>query len=75
MVSNPNFIIIPQNGIELVTNNGEEDGPINNAYLSAIDGNGQEDLYYGYDNDDQATPSGENSYLKSFYSIILFYVK
>jgi hypothetical protein len=27
----------------------------NIEYLKAIDANGQEDLFYGYDNDDQAT--------------------
>jgi len=46
-----NFAIIPQNGIELVTENGEEDGAISQAYLNAIDGNGQEDLLFGYDNE------------------------
>ncbi|MCD4732322.1 MAG: endo alpha-1,4 polygalactosaminidase [Bacteroidales bacterium] len=66
---NSNFLIIPQNGIELVTNNGEDDGNPQVAYLNAIDGNGQEDLFFGYDNDDQATPSNENSYLKIFLDI------
>ena len=63
---NPNFFIIPQNGIELVISNGEEDGTLNTSYLNAIDGNGQEDLFYGYVNDDQATPTNENSYLRTF---------
>ena len=66
---NSNFLIIPQNGIELVTNNGEDDGNPQVAYLNAIDGNGQEDLFFGYDNDDQATPGNENSYLKTFLDI------
>jgi len=65
-INNPDFFIIPQNGIELVTSNGEEDGSLHTAYLSAIDGNGQEDLFYGYDNDDQATPTDDNTYLKTF---------
>lgn len=56
------FIIIPQNGIELVTINGEESDSLANSYLSAIDGNGQEDLFYGYDNDDQATSTEDNTY-------------
>jgi len=64
--NNPDFFIIPQNGIELVTTNGEEDGSLHTGYLSAIDGNGQEDLFYGYDIDDQATPTDENNYLKTF---------
>lgn len=66
---NPNFNIIPQNGIELVTSNGDISGQPNTAYLNAIDANGQEDLLYGYDNDDQATPSATVSYLKNFLNI------
>jgi cysteinyl-tRNA synthetase len=65
-INNPDFVIIPQNGIELVTSNGEESGPPNTAYINAIDGNGQEDLFYGYVNDDEATPTIDNSYLRSF---------
>lgn len=63
---NPNFNIIPQNGIELVSSNGDTSGQPNTAYLNAIDANGQEDLFYGYDADDQATPSATISYLKDF---------
>lgn len=66
---NPNFLIIPQNGIELVSNNGEETGQPHTNYLNAIDSNGQEDLFYGYDNDNQATPSNVNNYLKAFLNI------
>ncbi len=63
---NSNFFIIPQNGIELVSSNGQEDGTPNTTYISAIDGNGQEDLFYGYNNDDEATPIINNSYLRTF---------
>ncbi len=63
------FFIIPQNGIELVTTKGEEDGAPATAYLNAIDANGQEDLLFGYDNDDQATPAETVSYLKSYLDI------
>ena len=66
---NSNFLIIPQNGIELVTTNGEETGSPDMAYLSAIDGNGQEDLFYGYDNDDQLTSTSDNKYLRSFLDV------
>lgn len=64
--SNSNFFIVPQNGIELVTSSGKEDGSLNTPYLNAIDANGQEDLFYGYVNDDQATPAKDNSYLRTF---------
>jgi cysteinyl-tRNA synthetase len=65
-LNNPNFLIIPQNGIELVTSDGNEDGSLANDYLSAIDGHGQEDLFYGYNNDDEATPAEDNTYLRIF---------
>lgn len=64
-----NFIIIPQNGQELVTENGEEDGSPATRYLQAIDGAGREDLFYGYDDDDQATPAGEQDYMVAFLDI------
>jgi len=63
------FLIIPQNGIELVTDDGTQTGSPSTTYLTAIDGNGQEDLLYGYDNDDQATPSSVSNYLKAFLDI------
>ncbi len=66
---NPKFNIIPQNGIELVSSTGESSGTPNTAYLNAIDGNGQEDLFYGYDNDNQETPAATVNYLKSFLTI------
>lgn len=66
---NINFLIIPQNGIELVSSNGDTDGqPVMN-YLNAIDGNGQEDLFYGYNNDNQASPSSESAYLMALLNI------
>jgi cysteinyl-tRNA synthetase len=63
------FLIIPQNGIELVSENGEEDGPPSIQYLQAIDGNGQEDLFYGYRRDDRETPGNESDYLICFLDI------
>jgi cysteinyl-tRNA synthetase len=61
-----NFFIVPQNGIELVSNNGAENGTPDSSYLDAIDGNGQEDLFFGYDNDNVSTPTAKNSYLRTF---------
>jgi cysteinyl-tRNA synthetase len=60
------FMVIPQNGIELVSANGEADGPLSTAYAETINGHGQEDLFYGYDHDDRPTPDKENQYLRSF---------
>lgn len=65
----PDFNIIPQNGIELVSSNADASGQPHTAYLNAIDGNGQEDLLYGYDNDDQATSNTVREYLKDFLNI------
>ena len=65
-LSDPDFIIIPQNGIELITVNGEEDGSLSESYSEAIDGHGQEDLFYGYNDDDKATPAEDNAYLRTF---------
>jgi cysteinyl-tRNA synthetase len=59
------FLIIPQNGIELVSTGNDGQGPPHEAYLDAIDGNGQEDLFYGYNKDDNATPTAESEYLIS----------
>jgi cysteinyl-tRNA synthetase, unknown class len=66
---NPDFLIIPQNGIELVTENGEADGPPASVYLDAIDANGQEDLFYGYNRDDHPTAEEDKDYLVSFLNI------
>ncbi len=62
----PEFIVIPQNGVELITLNGEPDGEIANDYVDAIDGQGQEDLFYGYIEDNQPTPEEESQWLISF---------
>jgi cysteinyl-tRNA synthetase len=62
----PNFIIIPQNGIELITGSGESHTALKTDYLNAIDGVGQEDLFYGYASDNQPTASSESDYLTAF---------
>jgi cysteinyl-tRNA synthetase len=63
------FIIIPQNGQELVTDNGDTDGNPVISYLNAIDGAGREDLFFGYDNDDEATPKIEKDYMLVFLDV------
>lgn len=65
----PGFVIIPQNGANLVTIDGNEDGSPETTYLSAIDGVGREDLFYGYSSDNQASPTSESDYLISFLDI------
>lgn len=63
---NSNFAIIPQNGAEIVSTNGSNTGSPKVEYINAIDGIGQEDLFYGYNNDDEATPSEDNAWIRSF---------
>jgi cysteinyl-tRNA synthetase len=58
-----NFIIIPQNGQELITNTGDANGNPYIDYLNAIDATGREDFFYGYYNDDEATPVDEKQFL------------
>lgn len=60
------FIIIPQNGIEIVSLNGKPDGPLAESYLSRISGVAQKDLFFGYDNDDELTPVSERNYLLNY---------
>lgn len=67
--TNPGFAIIPQNGIELVSETNDAFGNPSLAYLNAIDANGQEDLFFGYDNDDIATPVSVSNYLNGFLAI------
>ncbi len=64
--SAPGFIVIPQNGQELLTLDGEPEGPLATEYIQAIDGQGREDLFYGYDHDDVATPEDEIAWMAGF---------
>ena len=52
----PGFLIIPQNGHNLLTSDGTKDGAPVLDYIVAIDGVGREDLFYGFTGDDEATP-------------------
>lgn len=45
----PGFMIFPQNGAELASRIPE--------FLDIVDGIGQEDIYYGYEEDDEPTPA------------------
>lgn len=62
----PGFIVIPQNGQELLTLDGTADGPLAADYAAAITGQGREDLFYGYDADNVATPAADRDYLLEF---------
>lgn len=64
----PNFQIIPQNGVELICTDGTSKGQFASEYISAIDGQGQEDLFFGYTSDNKPTPKSTTDYLKSYLS-------
>ena len=63
---NLDFIVIPQNGIELISSDGTAGASLEMDYINAIDGVGQEDLFYGYTRDDRETPENETEYLLEF---------
>lgn len=69
--NNSNFLVIPQNGIELVSLHGQSLDQSHESYLDAIDGCGQEGLFYGYENDNQKTSSDDTAYLRGYLSIAL----
>jgi len=53
---NTQFLIIPQNGQELLTTDGNSNGQVSTSYINSIDGVGREDLFYGYTADNTPTP-------------------
>ncbi|TND08060.1 MAG: glycoside hydrolase [Bacteroidetes bacterium] len=67
----PGFIIIPQNGHQLISSDGSPGGTAVTDYLNAIDGLGREDLFYGYDADDAATPGPESDEMKAMMDMAL----
>lgn len=65
---NPDFLVVPQNGIMLLgdpQSNGNGLNP-NKKYLNAIDGIGRESVFYGYNEDNQATPDEARNYINHF---------
>lgn len=66
---NPDFIIIPQNGQELLTSGGHPDDPVVQDYIAAIGGVGREDLFFGYDDDNVATDEKDTEYMASLLDI------
>src|SRR6185503_19734624 len=54
----PGFLIVPQDGLSLLTTTGDSTSPVVASYMQAINGVAQEEVYYGYDNnDDDPTPA------------------
>ena len=65
---NPEFIVIPQNGNELLTLDGKLGSAPAADYIRAIDGIGREDLFYGYTADNQETPAEAIRYMPVSYT-------
>lgn len=63
---NPDFVVIPQNGAELVSITGDDEGLVNIDYVYAIDGMGQESLNFGYNADNEEAPVEENRWMRTF---------
>ncbi|MGV8026376.1 MAG: endo alpha-1,4 polygalactosaminidase [Anaerolineaceae bacterium] len=53
----PDFLIIPQNGQELLAQGEDISTGVDQVYMDSIDGIGREDLFYGFAGDDVATNS------------------
>jgi len=62
----PHFVVVPQNGHELLTQRGEPHNPPVSDYLGAIDGIGREDLFYGFVEDNEPTPASERDAMLEF---------
>ena len=58
-----NFIVIPQNGLELITKDGSASGELQQGYLREISAVGAESLVYGYSGDDEPTPADASEYM------------
>lgn len=65
----PGFLVVPQNGISLVTQGGEPGDPPAFAYLESVDACGQESLFYGYKRDNKSTPKKASQYTNEYLQI------
>jgi cysteinyl-tRNA synthetase len=73
---NPQFLVIGQNALELVTINGKPKGKVAIDYINALDGTGIEELFYGFENNDGVkTPSSVTQYFLSYLAIFTKYKK
>lgn len=60
------FIVIPQNGHALLTQDGDAAGDPATLYVDAIDGVGREDLFFGYTGDGLPTPAADRDEMLGF---------
>ena len=64
---NPVFEVVPQNGLELLLKNNK---PVA-AYIKAVSGVGREDLFYGYEADNEPTPFADSVYMLNYCDVAL----
>ena len=62
----PEFLVIAQNGDELLTMGDAADTMVASDYADAIDGLGREDLFYGYTGDNEPTPGEATTWMLSY---------
>lgn len=67
--SDADFLLIPQNGHDVITEESDPTETPNATYLAAIDGLGREDLLYGYESDNVATDSAVTAEIQEFLDI------
>jgi cysteinyl-tRNA synthetase len=67
------FTIVPQNGIDLVTLSGESEGKPALNYLKAIDGHGQESLFFGDPEMNKKTAIESTAYIQALLKISQLY--
>lgn len=66
---NRDFIIVPQNGVELVTATGRVTGAVETEYLAALDGIAQQGVFFGLETVDQPSSVTESTRLRGFLDI------
>ncbi|HHM24333.1 MAG TPA: hypothetical protein ENJ23_04750 [Bacteroidetes bacterium] len=62
----PDFLLVPQNGAELLAAEGGDSSSPAETYLEAINGQAQESLFFGYSADDRPTPAEATQELLSY---------
>ncbi len=56
----PDFVVVTQNGLDLMTVEGDPDGPLATDYVSILDGVSQEGVSFGYDGYCDRTPKRQH---------------
>jgi cysteinyl-tRNA synthetase, unknown class len=66
---NPDFAVVPQNAMDLITYNSKPEGEIAHSYMSSIDGIGCEELFYGHNGDGKRTDKDTTNYFLSYLNL------